>query len=216
MTTQPTSIPLWLQSAVVAVKWACSVQFVMGDVVKVMENQVRAWAQRELRDDEDLPDDIHEQLKNAALYNDGLEARGLQRQTIRTFVILGKWREAPIPRKRTAAVATREEVDVLTAEERQRRDAAWHNHLLEVHQREAPNLPFAEWKRQHDLRIELWARFCQEHPQVPRLPIPPLVGEELDLGSLATKEPSDPTQVGQLFQSIASPSPSLAELVASL
>lgn len=213
------TIPLWTQSAVEAVKWACGVKFVMGDIVKVLQGQVLAWAKRELDDGEELPSEIHEQLKNAALYNDSLEARGLQRQSVRTFVVLGKWREAPIPRKVTKAVVDQVERDMLTAEAREQRDQAWYRYLQEKHLCEAPHLPFGEWRRQHNRRIDLWHDHCAKNPGVPKLPIPPLVGEELDIDWRLTRKPEPgPLMAQAAIESLPlPPSPvTLDELVSAL
>lgn len=89
------SLPPWLAEAVDAIKFAAGVTSILGRDVEELRRQVCAFVRRPLHEDEGLPAEVYEQLKNCIAKNDALEKKGLSRQSVFSLIGNGKWREAP-------------------------------------------------------------------------------------------------------------------------
>lgn len=107
---QPPSLPIWLQGAIVAIKTAAGVEKLLGRDVDELRRQVCTFVRRPLSEDEDLPTDVYEQFLNCIAYNDALAKKKdkttgeyLNRQSVRSLIGDGKWREAPKRRMEKAS-----------------------------------------------------------------------------------------------------------------
>lgn len=207
-------LPIWLQGAIQNIKDAAGVKVLDGRTVTLLRQQVLAFCKGvSLGHDDYLPMPAHDAMMDAIAYNDDLAARDLTRQSVESLVEKGKWRQAPSRKPSREAKSKKMQDSEETPEQararRAREDGARTAHQQredhERWQRDAPNIPFSEWSRLRHQRLDLWMQYCADHPQVPRLPIPPLLEDgTLDVG-WTTKGGLRPAPAcGALQQSVAS------------
>lgn len=206
------ALPTWLNQAVSCAREACAISLIGAPLIAELRKQILGWAGRKLGDKEELPAGIHQQLKNAVQYNNKLASMNKWRQSVRSFIIEGKWSEAPAPPAVVERIMTPEEMLVEEAMTVSHRNETHERHMREQHQSSGSQLPYREWRSQEDLRFRLWMAHCKANPKVSKLPVPPLVEGKLDL-EWRTKRPPTPGPLARMLVVPTPPSEPLVELM---
>lgn len=187
-------LPAWMAEAVYAIKGSAG----LGDSSELPAAQVQVLRQQVIEmnggaipaDEEGLPKRIYDAMLDCLNYNDDLAYRGLTRQSVWSLVSQGKWRMAParkpLREPKSKRMAETQESEAQESEWARQQDLNRAHSLRAMDEerwrRDAPEVPFHEWKRRHDLRLSLWMEHCRQDPKIPRLPIPPLLPDDtLDL-----------------------------------
>jgi hypothetical protein len=95
------SLPEWLQTAIELLKRAAGVDAITGRYVETFRRQLAAFGQSDLM--VDLDNRCREQLQASIAFNESLAKRGKHRQSLRTLIEEGRWRDAPSAHSRTHA-----------------------------------------------------------------------------------------------------------------